>query len=163
MTAFFFSLIIAFSATYTKDPIPDKALVDTLKKMYTIVSSTPVKPKEQDLIYVLLRNQTITTQSLSFITKIDSYLFKGKPNNQGIKPIIEFQIWELNTEENARLCFKIMKEAREDKPPKGYFQYQNKIYYFAAGSTYIYLEYGRKAYNKVVSYFDKTQIQQVVY
>lgn len=162
MNAFLISLAILFNTATAKE-VSDTTLVNALKTLYKLEGASSIQPKDQQMIRQLAKLKQVNGTPFASLKKIDDYMFKGKPNKENIKPYIQFQIWRFDNSTKAKQCFDEMKKWGDDKPPKAFFQYDKKIYYFAAGSTYIYLEYGRKAYNKVVSFFNKAEIQQVVY
>jgi hypothetical protein len=162
MNAFLISLALIFSTTTAKE-VANKDLVDALKTIFTLESTSVVEPKDHDCLQQIAKYTNANLEPYTHIKKIDNYLFKGKPNKERIKPYVTFEIWQFDNSDKANKCFKALVKSYDDKPPKAFFQHDKKIYYFAAGSTYIYLEYGRKAYAQVVAFFNKAEIQEKRY
>jgi hypothetical protein len=162
MNAFLISLALIFTANTAKE-VRDTTLVNALKTLYTLESTSVVEPKDHHGLQQSAKRAHGDIASFTYIKRIDNYLFKGKPNKERIKPYVTFEIWQFDNSDKAKKCFKDLVKSYDDKPPKAFFLHDKKIYYFTTGSTYIYLEYGRKAYNKVVSFFNKAEIQEKKY
>lgn len=161
MNAFLINLALILS-TQAKD-VSDTTVVNALKNIFTLESTRVIEPKDHDCLKQIAKYTNANLEPYTHIKKIDNYLFLGKPNKEKIKPYVTFEIWQFDNSEKAKKCFKALVNSYNDKPPKGFFQHDKKIYYFATGSTYIYLEYARKAYAKVVGLFNKADIQERVY
>jgi hypothetical protein len=168
MHALFISLIVIIglynSSPPHRAPIEDSTVVDSIKTLYKQVSTKSVKLKDHDAVKQMLHSKQADTIRLPEVVKIKRYLFEGKPNKESIKPLFNFEIWIFDNPTLAKQGFDIMKRRYEDKPPKGFFLYGRKLYYFSAGSAYIYLEYVRKAYSKALACFGRgRKIDQVTY
>jgi hypothetical protein len=129
-------------------------LLEILKKNSFIISNKKEKSvRDHELITKMVRFNQVSGNG---IKEIIGYGIKDGSHKSSKYPDFEFQIWEFENVEYANYYFVKMKElvhtaSLYEKPPKYFFVYKNKLYYFTA-STFNKREYAEKAQELLLNY-----------
>ena len=122
-------LFFGWWSTPTAETLED-CLIKNLKEQFVVGNKRNLNPLEHELLNHLIYMNVL--KNLSGIKSISGYIIGN----------IEFQIWKLDNNDDAKSYFDVMKNvvwtnAMTDKPPKCFFGVSgaDELYYFTAFSS----------------------------